>query len=207
MYESIDATLQDNPCIVDLAHRDLKKVDAGAESSGDSEFRYATDTVLRVIIAQRIEGLSLREIVIRIDDSMFLRRFTRIHHGTMMDYTTLCRLRNALRESTWRKINQSLAKFAVEQALIAGDSLRLDTTAVETNIHYPTDSTLLWDVSRTLGRLLSEARDLDPKLVGSRRLHLRCIRRRTLKITRKAVQEGKDGRFLETALPASLGAG
>jgi IS5 family transposase len=197
MYEAIDEGLRKNPRIVDLAHRDLKEVDTGGEHAGDSEYRYATDTILRVIIAQRIEDLSLRGIVIRIDDSTFLRRFTRIHHGPMMDYTTLCRLRNAIKESTWRKINQSLAEFAVEQALISGDSLRLDTTAVETNIHYPTDSTLLWDVTRTLGRLIGEARDLDRRVVGSRRLHLRCIRRRVLRITRKAAKKGRTAASLK----------
>ena len=178
-YESIDETLRANPRIVDLIHGDLKDVVTVAEKRGGKRFQYASDTVLRVILAQNIEGLSLRATVIRIDDSNFLRRFTRIHNGPMMDFTTLCRLRNAIKESTWKKVNRRLAESAVAQDLITGDSLRLDTTAVETNIHYPTDSTLLCDLAETLCRLIGQARDLDRGIVGSRRLHLRAIRRRT----------------------------
>lgn len=67
----------------------------------------------------------------------------RINHGPMMDYTTLCKLKNSISEETWHRVNRRLAKHAVETGTIEGDALRIDTTAVETNIHYPTDSSLL----------------------------------------------------------------
>jgi hypothetical protein len=84
---------------VDLVHQDLKEVKDAREGVDDqgAEYRYPSDTVLRVILAQDIEGESLRGIVIRVDDSAFLRCFTRIDHGPMMSHTTLCRLRNAIR--------------------------------------------------------------------------------------------------------------
>jgi IS5 family transposase len=43
---------------------------------------------------------------------------------------------------------------ATEAAMISGKKLRTDTTAVETNIHYPTDSSLLADALRVMNRYL-----------------------------------------------------
>jgi IS5 family transposase len=89
----------------------------------------------------------------------------------MMDYTTLCKLKNCIRPETWKKINETLARYAIQENLIDGEQLRLDTTAVETNIHWPTDSSLLWDTYRVLARLIEQAREIDPEAVGDRRLH------------------------------------
>jgi IS5 family transposase len=81
--------------------------------------------------------------------------------------------------------------------LIDGDKLRLDTTAVETNIHWPADSTLLWDVYRTLDRLIRQAREIDPEAVGSRRLQVRRAKRLQQKISRRAANKGRSAQQLK----------
>ena len=63
---------------------------------------YTSEMVLRLALCQILEGASLRGIVVRVDDSHYLRRFTRIHEGPMMGHTALCQLRNAIRPTTWR---------------------------------------------------------------------------------------------------------
>ncbi len=187
-YEAVSTVLDESPEIVDLIHEDLKealKSTATKDRSGKN-FQYTSDTVLRILLCQITEGLSLRGVVIRIDDSQFLRRFVRIYSGPMMDYTTLCRLKNCIRPATWKKVNQALAQYAVQEKLIDGEQLRLDTTAVETNIHWPTDSALLWDSYRVLARLIEQAREIDPEAVGHRRLHPKRAKRLHAKISRKA---------------------
>ncbi len=187
-YEAVSTVLDAHPGILDLIHQDLKDALKSATSKDRSgrNFQYTSDTALRIIICQVIEGLSLREIVIRIDDSHFLRRFVRIDSGPMMDYTTLCRLKNNVRPETWKRVNKALARYAFQRELIDGDQLRLDTTAVETNIHWPTDSSLLWDTYRVLARLIEHAREIDPDAVGDRRLHARRAKRLYTMIARKA---------------------
>jgi IS5 family transposase len=103
----------------------------------------------------------------------------------MMDYTTLCRLRNAITPASWKEINRLLVEAAVGRGVIDGERLRLDTTVVETNIHYPTDSSLFWDVYRVLGRLMGRAREFDESLVGPKRVHHRRAKRLYLKISRR----------------------
>ena len=94
-YETVSTILDENPKILDLVHEDLKEALESATSPDGcgSTFQYTSDNVLRLVICQIIEDRSLRETVIRIDDSNFLRDFVRICNGPMMDFTTLCRLK------------------------------------------------------------------------------------------------------------------
>lgn len=187
-YESVSSILDNNPGILDSVHRNLKKPlqYAKVKSKDGGSFTYTSDQVLRILLCQIIEGASLREIVIRIDDSNFLRRFVRIYNGPMMDFTTLDKLKNSIPAQTWKKANELLGRHAVERDLISGEKFRIDTTAVETNIHYPTDSTLLWDTCRVLARLIERTRELDPQVVGDKRLHPRRAKRLAQLIGRKA---------------------
>jgi IS5 family transposase len=187
-YEAISTTLDEHPEIIDAVHGDLVEAlkDAAATDRRGAKFKYTSDTILRIVLCQIIEGASLREIVVRIDDSHFLRHFVRIYNGPMIDFTTFDKLRNLIAPETWKKMNALLAKVAVEEHLIEGDRLRLDTTAVETHIHWPTDSSLLWDTYRTLGRLIDQIREIDPGLVGDRRLLLKKVKKLHQQITRKA---------------------
>ena len=119
-YAAMCEILDENVAIVDAVHKDLERAleSAATEDRSGNRFEYTSDTVLRIILCQTIEGLSLRRIVIRIDDSLFLRRFVRIYDGPMMDYTTLCKLKNCISEKTWRKVNKILAHYAVDEELI-----------------------------------------------------------------------------------------
>lgn len=91
-----------------------------------------------------------------------------------------------IQPGTWKKLNGILAKTAVKRKQITGEQLRLDTTAVETDIHWPTDSSLLWDGFRTLAKFIVQVREIHPAVVGNRRLHRDRVKRLYLKSTRKA---------------------
>lgn len=206
-YEAISRILDDTPEILKLVHKDLKD-QLEKETKGGGCIRgccYTSDNVLRILLCQVIEGESLRGIVIRIDDSNFLRGFTGINFGPMLDFSTLCRLKNAIRDETWGEINLALARSAVANGQITGEKLRLDTTAFEANIHYPTDSSLLWDTYRVLSRFITKAREIDPEVVGERRVHLKRAKRLHLWITRKAGKKGTNSAALKKRYLALIG--
>lgn len=198
-YEAISAILDQNPGMVDAVHHDLRKAleEAAVEDGRGAKFKFTSDTILRIVLCQVIEGMSLRQIIIRTDDSNFLRHFVRIYNGPMIDFTTFDRLKNHIKPQTWKKVNELLARAAVKEELIEGDQVRLDTTAVETNVHWPTDSSLLWDTYRTLARLIEQIREIDPALVGGRRLLLGKVKRLHHKITRKASKHSGSTQALE----------
>jgi IS5 family transposase len=191
-YAGIAQILDEHPEIVDAVHADLAKTvkNTGRGRAPGRQCEYTSETVLRVLISQLIEGEDLRGIVVRIDDSVALRRFVKINDGSMMDSSALCRFKNAIRPATWKKVNLLLARAAVETGKIDGEQLRLDTTAYETNIGYPSDSKLLYDTYRVLARSLQSAREIDGDLLDGRRLHIRRVKKQHLDITRRAAKRG-----------------
>ncbi len=206
-YEAISLVLDENPQILNYVHRDLGKAlqEKPRATTHGRPCRYTSDTVLRILICQIIEGEPLRGIVVRIDDSHFLRRFVRIDDGPMMDYTTLCRLRNTIRPESWHQINRALTLSALEAGAIEGNGLRLDTTAVETNIHWPTDSSLLWDIYRVVGRWMRVAREVDPEAVGNGRLQESSVKRQSGWIARKAGKKKQTSIAVRTRYTALIG--
>jgi IS5 family transposase len=188
-YDRIDAILVEHPELVDLIHRDIAEpldCEKAPDATSEDCYKCSSETVLRIVICQIVEGCSLREIVVRVDDSDFLRRFVRVYNDPMIDYSTYSRLRNRIQPQTWKQINDTLAQRAVDQGHICGERTRLDTTAVETNIHWPSDSSLLGDCYRTLARLVERMRSLDPNLVDRRRLQCRKVKRLVQKIGRRS---------------------
>ena len=62
--------------------------------------------------------------------------------------------------------------------------MRVDSTVVETNIHWPTDATLLWDAVRVLTRLIGRLREIAGKDVPRFPNRKRSARRRMQKLQR-----------------------
>ena len=196
-YKKISEILKAAPEIVDLAHKDLNKIlKKKNKKDPGRDCEYSTDTVVRMIICQRIENTSLRKTIIRIDDSWMLREFVLIFNGPMMDFTTFGTLKNAIKPKTWKKINDVLAEAAIEMGLISGERARIDTTAYETNIHWPTDSHLLWDVYRVIANVIESVREFDPEVAGDRRLQVKRAKKLRTKIARRS---GKKGTVSKTA--------
>lgn len=188
-YEAIGRILGANSDIVRLAHRDLGKHLSTSRSG--REAKYTSEEILRSLVVMFVEDASYREVVIRIEGSEFLRGFVGLGIKPMMDYTFLSKAFGCLSPETWEAINGRLRAYAAKEEKITGEKLRVDTTVVETNIHYPTDASLLWDSYRTLVRLLRQAREQYPWICAKNRFHDRKVKRRYLFITRKAKSTSK----------------
>ena len=99
------------------------------------------------------------EAVVRIAESEFLQDFLRTRKRAVMDHTFWGRCLQAVRPATWKRLNELLGRQAAKQERIAAATIRTDTTVVETNIHWPTDSSLLWDTWRVASRRLRDFAD------------------------------------------------
>jgi IS5 family transposase len=198
-YEAISKRLDETPGILRAVHEDLEPAlrELARKKGRGAKYEYSSDTILRMSLCQVIEQCSLRQIIVRVDDSNYLRSFVRIYNGPMIDFSTFCKVRNRIRPETWKAAFALLTQEAVEEQQIDGRQLRLDTTAVETNIHWPTDSSLLWDTYRTLARTIEQVRGIDPGVVGHRRLLVRKAKRLAQKIARKALKKAGTGAGLK----------
>jgi IS5 family transposase len=155
---ALDATLQALSDFLDaheelvlLVHQDLvhglKRPRTGREGLGAAE-------VLRAFVLQRIKAWDLRELRERIADGYTLRRFTTFEARPVPKHDAFHRAFGRLTPATVRALNDAVVQAAVALGLEDGARLRVDTTVVETDIHWPTDSGLLWDAVRVLTRLV-----------------------------------------------------
>ena len=86
-------------------------------------------------------------------------------------------------------LNQAVVQSAVQLGLEDGRQLRVDTTVVETDIHYPTDATLLWDAVRTVTRLAGKLHQALPRGVAGFTNRTRSVRRRMQELERMAATQ------------------
>lgn len=180
-YKGISQVLDETPEIVDRAHRDVATLSRGGKKGRAGDF--TSETILRALVVHCVEGVSLRETIVRIAESDFLQDFLRTRKKAVMDHSFLDKCLKAIRPETWKRINEVLSQQAVGAETVDPSTIRTDTTLVESNIHWPTDASLLWDTWRVATRLLRAGRELCPES-SSNRFHDKKIKRLYLFVTR-----------------------
>jgi IS5 family transposase len=151
------------------------------------------EALLRLQAVRRLYSWSYRQVQKQVKGSLMLRQFTRVYWHEVPNYATMNDWERALRPATVHAIHERVVQLAVQRGVTTGKKLRSDSTVTETNIHYPTDSRLLEDSVRVLGRMLSAGRDLVGKVHGVSKClfvnHTRSVKRLAREIaqgTRKA---------------------
>jgi IS5 family transposase len=148
-----------------------------------------------MLIVRRLYGWSYAETERFVGDSLVLRQFCRLGLERAPDDTTLLRWANLIRPSTLDELLDHVVALAREFKVTRGRQLRVDSTVVETPIHHPTDSSLLADGVRLLGRLVRRAKPVvGEALAGVRdafRTRTRSARRQLQRIHRLARRKGE----------------
>jgi IS5 family transposase len=156
--ENISRILDANPITCDLAMQDLCEVSKKASRSGARGM--TADQVVRAAIVKQMLNFTYKELAFHIVDSNSLRRFMRIGIADKgFKKSVLNKNVKALSPQTWEAINGQLVQYADDEKIEKGRQVRIDCTVVESNIHEPTDSSLLWDSVRVLTRLLDRAKE------------------------------------------------
>lgn len=143
----------------------------------------AEQTILSLIL-MRVKNWDYRELAERIADGYTLRQFTRFNSNPVPKHDAFNRAHNRLTPALVGRINALVIAAAVAAKLEDGNALRVDSTVVETNIHWPTDATLLWDAVRVLTRLIGRLREIAGKDVPRFPNRRRSARRRMQKLQR-----------------------
>ena len=156
--EAISLIIDNNPTICDHVMQDLCKAKPDSVPRGANGM--TAEQVLRAAIVKVLFGFTYRNLAFHIVDSTSIRRFCTIGIADKgFKKSVLNKNIKALSEQTWQSINRELIGYAKDQNIEKGRQTRVDCTVVESNIHKPYDSTLLWDSVRVLTRLLHKAKD------------------------------------------------
>lgn len=146
----ISSILDGHPEVLGWVCKDLtggRRADTGREG-------LSAEQVLRAALVRQLFSLDYRELEFHLADSRAFRCFVRLGHGEYPRFTRLQHNIKKLRPETLEAINRLLVKTAQKEKIELGDKIRTDCTVVESNIHHPTDSTLLWDGVRVITRLM-----------------------------------------------------
>jgi len=146
------------------------------------------EVVLRLLILKLVRNWSYDTLEREVRAHLVYRAFTRIGDEKVPDAKTLARLGQAIGPEVIRKLHERLMELAREWRVVRGQKMRVDTTVVETNIHYPTDSSLLGDGARVLTRTMKKVE----KAAGGLKTR---IRDRMRSVNKKVVASALAGRL------------
>lgn len=149
------------------------------------------EVVLRMLLLKHIRNWSFEELEREVRANLVYRQFTRIGAEKVPDAKTLGRVARALAPPVIETIHSRMVALAQEQKVVSGRRMRVDTTVVEANIHYPTDSSLLGDGVRVLTRLMTKVTEIAGKVGTKLRDRRRSVQRRLIEIGRASRSTGK----------------
>jgi transposase, IS5 family len=150
--ECISRILDQETTIVDLIHQDLCRGHALRETGA---YGMSAEKVLRAAIVKRMFGFSYELLPFHLADSNSLRGFSRIGIADKcFKRSGIAKNIKRISAATWEQINRILVAHGKQEEVEKGRQVRIDCTVVESNIHPPTDATLLFDCVRVLARIL-----------------------------------------------------
>ena len=112
------------------------------------------DMVLRLLVLKHIRNSKLTRCWSEVRANLVYRDFTHVGGGETPDAKTMGRWGVALGPEVLKQVHERVVRIARDKGVTAGRRMRVDTTVVETDIHHPTDSTLLGDGVRVLTRIM-----------------------------------------------------
>jgi IS5 family transposase len=185
--EHADAVLADE-AIVSAVYEALAKRHPKSRSRG----RPGTpaEVVLRLLILKHIRNWSYQVLEREVRANLVYRDFTRVGGAKMPDAKTIGRWGVALGPEVLKQIHERLVQIARDKGVTAGRRMRVDTTVVETDIHHPTDSTLMGDGVRVLTRIMRKITKLAGTAGTKLRDRSRSVKLRLLEIGRVARAKG-----------------
>src|SRR6516225_4634940 len=181
ILQAISDFLDDNAAIIDAIQRDLQR---GLKNPNTGRNGLTPQQVLRSLVLKRVKNWDLRELRERIADGITLRQFTDFYSKPVPTHQAFNEAFNRLTPETLKAVNDLVVMAAVEMKLEDGKRLRVDTTVVQTDIHHPTDNTLIWDGVRVVTRSVGRLFDAIGRHVDGFHNRTRAARRRMQEIQR-----------------------
>ena len=186
-----DTALEDDALLLliqqELAKRCQKSKTRGRKGT-------PAEVVLRMLLLKHIRDWSYEILSREVRANLVYREFTRVGGGKVPDDRTMGNLARQLGPEVIEQLNRRVVEIAREHKIVTGRKMRVDTTVVETDIHYPTDSTLLGDGVRVLTRIMKKVVGAVGKVGKQLRDRTRSAKLKVLAIARASRNKTEPGR-------------
>lgn len=183
-----DKALEDDALLL-IIQQELAKRCKKSKTRG----RKATpaEVVLRMLLLKHVRDWSYETLSREVRANLVYREFTRVGGEKVPDDRTMGNLARQLGPEVVEKLHRRVVEIAQENKIATGRKMRVDTTVVETDIHYPTDSTLLGDGVRVLTRIMKKVTTVAGKLGTHMRDRSRSAKRKVLAIARASPEQDR----------------
>jgi IS5 family transposase len=186
-----DRLLNDDD-LIDRVYQAQGKRHEQSQTRGRSQT--PAEMALRLLLLKHVRNWSFDTLEREVRMNLAYRDFARIGMGKVPDAKTLARIGQALGGEVIAELHRRLVEIAQAEGVIRGRKMRVDTTVVETNIHYPTDSSLLGDGARVLTRTMKKIeKQAGDKLRRKVRDRTRSVNRRVVAIATASRHKGAEG--------------
>jgi transposase, IS5 family len=155
---------------------------------------YSAEVVVRLLILKHARNWSYAVLEREVRANLIYRKFTRIGFAKMAGAKTMGKWGLAVGPDVIKQIHERIVSIAKEKDIALGSKMRVDTTVVETNIHYPTDSSLLGDGVRVLTRVMKKVTKIAGAVGCKLRDRSRSVKHRVMEIGRAARAKGSQGK-------------
>jgi len=153
----IDTILNQHSEIYELLRKDIT---LGEESSSFGRKDMPTvEQIVRAAIYKEMKSLTYRELEYAQHDSRMCSLFIKLDERKPFSFKAYQKYISRMSAESLEKVMIAINKIAMGEGLENGKSIRTDSTVVETNIHYPTNNSLMWDCLKTIDRLLKKLKD------------------------------------------------
>lgn len=149
------------------------------------------EVALRMLALKHMRNWSFDTLEREVRANLVYRVFTRVGAEKVPDAKTLARIERALGPQIFQQVQSRIVGIAREKKVVEGRKMRLDTTVTETNIHYPTDSSLLGDGVRVLTRTMKRIVEIGGNAGERVRDRMRSVGHRLLEIARITRTKGQ----------------
>lgn len=184
-------TVLEDAALVDQVYEAQGRRHAQSRSRGREQT--PAEVALRLLLLKHVRNWSYETLEREVKANLVYRSFCRIGMEKVPDAKTLGKIGQALGPEVIAELHRRLVELAQEKGVVQGRKMRTDTTVVETNIHYPTDSGLLQDGTRVLTRGMKK---IETKLGGLKkkvRNRMRSVSKRVLAIALAQRHPGSEG--------------
>lgn len=183
--EKISEILQKDRSLLQNVAKDFK---TPKESTSGAK-GMTIEQVVRVSILKQLCKLSYEKLYDELNDNISYRRFAKIHEGLVPKKSALNTNVKRISAGGFEDINKGIINVAMELGVETGKRVRMDSTSVESNIHYPTDSELLWDCVRVINRIVEKVIEEYPDMELEYHDHTKRAKKRRYKIVNTSSKE------------------
>lgn len=153
----IDTILNNHPEIIETVRKDIT---GGKEGSNIGRQDMPTvEQIVRAAIYKEMKNLTYRELEYEQHDSRMCEIFVKLDDRKPFSFEAYQKYISRISGESLNKVMVAINKIAMGEGIEDGRSIRTDSTVVETDIHYPTNNSLIWDCIKTIDRLLKKLKE------------------------------------------------